>query len=368
MLKTKSRFTHIRLFLITSLVIFFGVKTMFINVDRISIVQNARVIFAIIPLLIGFVSIVILAIKVFKLKEVKNIDKHINYLYLVNSIIAIIFIVEYLGLPIIESFINSSTLSKIPTKDNFLDSITYILINHGSQFVRGILMTLLLSLSGTVIGLVLAFFFVIIRTIKINKKDSEVVAFIKTIGIKFVKLYVNIFRGTPMMVQAVIIYYLLPVFIANLFGIPQEAVDKIFTITVSGIIIVSLNTTAYLVEVLRGGIEAIDKGQMEAARSLGFTYWGAMFNIILPQAIKNVLPSIINEFIINIKDTSVLNVIAVAELFFVTQDIKMKYFRTYEPFLISALIYLVLTLGTSKLLVFVEKKLSLSETPLPSSN
>lgn len=170
------------------------------------------------------------------------------------------------------------------------------------------------------------------------------------------------------MVQAVIIYYLLPMFIASSFNVPQTAVDKIFTITVSGIIIVSLNTTAYLVEVLRGGIEAIDKGQMEAARSLGFTYWGSMFNIILPQAVKNVLPSIINEFIINIKDTSVLNVIAVAELFFVAQDVKMKYYRTYEPFVIAAFIYLFLTLGTSKMLVYVEKKLSLSETPLPSSN
>lgn len=363
-----SRYIHIRLFLLLTLVIFFGIKTISLNVERISLIQNVKVAFIIVPLFIGLVSLGVLVVKIFKLFEIKNANNLLNLLYKINIVIASIFLIEYIGLPLIQSFVDTSGINKIPAKENFLDSITYIITNHGSNFLKGILMTLQLSLIGTIIGLILAFIFVIIRTMKINKQDSEVVAFIKNLGINIVKFYVTIFRGTPMMVQAVIIYYLLPLFIANQFGIPQAAVDKILTITVSGIIIVSLNTTAYLVEVLRGGIEAIDKGQMEAARSLGFTYWQSMFHIILPQAIKNVLPSIINEFIINIKDTSVLNVIGVAELFFVAQDVKQKYFRTYEPFIIAALIYLVLTLTTSKMLVYVERRLNLSETPLPSSN
>lgn len=364
----KRKFVHVRVLLIASLVIFFGIKVLGLDTKRLSIVLSWKLPLGIMALLIGVLSITFVSLKLFRIINIKNPEKILKYIYTINIILSILFIMEFIALPLIQSFINTSTMGRIPSKDNFLDSITYIITNHASQFIRGILMTLLLSLSGTLIGLVIAFIFVIIRTIKVNKMDSEGIAFLKTVGSGFVKIYVNIFRGTPMMVQAVIIYYVLPVFIANTFNIPQSSVDKLLTITVSGIIIVSLNTAAYLVEVLRGGIEAIDKGQMEAARSLGFTYWKAMFNIILPQAIKNVLPSIINEFIINIKDTSVLNVIAVAELFFVAQDVKMQYYRTYEPFVIAAIIYLVLTLGTSKLLVFVEKNLSLSETPLPSSN
>jgi len=364
----KNNFINIKTFLIALLLLFFAVKTIKFDAERISLVGRAKVVFFLIPLFVSIITIIVLGLKYFKFKKINDYDKLIKKIYIIDLCVAGFYLIEYIGLPVLQSFIDTATLKKIPTKDNFLDSITYIITNHGVSFLRGILVTLELSLIGTFIGLILAFILVIIRTMKITKQDSEVVGFLKAIGINFVKLYVTIFRGTPMMVQAVIIYYLLPLFISKQFAIPQEAVDKVLTITVSGIIIVSLNTTAYLVEVLRGGIESIDKGQMEAARSLGFTYSEAMFYIILPQAFKNVLPSIINEFIINIKDTSVLNVIGVAELFFVAQDVKQKYYRTYEPFIIAALIYLVLTISTSKLLIFIEKKLNLKETPLPSSN
>jgi putative lysine transport system permease protein len=171
-----------------------------------------------------------------------------------------------------------------------------------------------------------------------------------------------------MIVQAVILYYLLPSLLSKYLNVSIDEISKILTITVSGIIIVSLNTTAYLTEVLRGGIEAVDDGQLEAARSLGMPYSKAMVYVVLPQAIKNSLPAICNEFIINIKDTSVLNVIGVAELFFVANEAQFKYYRTYEPFIIVALIYLFLTLTTSKILGLIEKKLNLSAQPLPSSN
>ena len=148
------------------------------------------------------------------------------------------------------------------------------------------------------------------------------------------------------MVQAIVMY----------FGL-QEFVGINFSPTIAGIIIVSINTGAYMVEVVRGGIESIDPGQMEAAKSIGMTHGQAMFNVILPQTIRNILPATGNEFIINIKDTSVLNVISVTELFFVTKSIKGAIFRTYETFIVAAVIYFILTLTITRILKRVEKKM-----------
>ena len=149
-----------------------------------------------------------------------------------------------------------------------------------------------------------------------------------------------------MMVQAIVLY----------FGL-QEFVGIDFSPTVAGIIIVSINTGAYMVEVVRGGIESVDPGQMEAAKSIGMTHGQAMMHIILPQTIRNILPATGNEFIINIKDTSVLNVISVTELFFVTKSIKGAIFRTYETFIVAAVIYFILTLTVTRLLKRLEKRM-----------
>jgi len=158
--------------------------------------------------------------------------------------------------------------------------------------------------------------------------------------------YVEIFRGTPMMVQAVVIYY---------------GMDEAFGIDLSplaaGLMIVSINTGAYMAEIVRGGIQSIDPGQNEAAHALGLSHWDTMLNVILPQAIRNILPAIGNEFVVNIKDTSVLNVISVTELFFATKTIKGALARTYEPFLICAVIYFVLTFTTTRILRLIEKKM-----------
>ena len=169
------------------------------------------------------------------------------------------------------------------------------------------------------------------------------------------------------MVQAIIIYYFLPGILANIFNIEHAVLNQIFSIGVAGFITVSLNTTAYLTEVLRGGIESLNTGQLEAARSLGMTKTQAYIYVILPQAIKNSLPSIGNEFIINIKDTSVLSVISVMDLFFVIDSINGKN-ASQDGIFIAAIIYLVLTLGISKLLQLIEKRMQLVEKPLPSCN
>jgi len=139
-------------------------------------------------------------------------------------------------------------------------------------------------------------------------------------------VYVTVFRGTPMIVQSMVIYY-------GLADILK------FSPMGAGLFIVSINTGAYMCEIIRGGIDSIDKGQFEAAEALGMTHFQMMSSIIFPQMFRVILPSIGNEFIINIKDTSVLNVINVTELFYTSNAITGTYLRYYEVFIITSVIY-----------------------------
>ena len=158
-----------------------------------------------------------------------------------------------------------------------------------------------------------------------------------------------------MMVQAMIIYY-------GLVGIIHWSPIN------ASLFIVSINTGAYLTEVIHNGIDSIDNGQFEAARSLGFSYSKSMLLIIFPQAIKNSMASIGNEFVINIKDTSVLNVIGAAEMYFILKKSSSIDYRYMETMLVGAIIYLILTLSTTKLLGLVEKKLGVKAQEIKSSN
>lgn len=226
----------------------------------------------------------------------------------------------------------------------FFDWTAYILQHYGIWFLKGTGITLLISLLGTIIGFLIGLGLGSVRTIPVSR--NKIKKFFMSVVNGIITCYVEIFRGTPMMVQAIVMY----------FGL-QEFVGINFSPTIAGIIIVSINTGAYMVEVVRGGIESIDPGQMEAAKSIGMTHGQAMFNVILPQTIRNILPATGNEFIINIKDTSVLNVISVTELFFVTKSIKGAIFRTYETFIVAAVIYFILTLTITRILKRVEKKM-----------
>lgn len=226
----------------------------------------------------------------------------------------------------------------------FFEWIGYILSVYGEWFLKGTCVTLLISLLGTVIGFLIGLGLGSVRTIPVS--GNKVKKFFMSIVNGIITCYVEIFRGTPMMVQAIVIY----------FGM-REFVGVDFSPTIAGIIIVSINTGAYMVEVVRGGIESVDPGQMEAAKSIGMTHGQAMRYVILPQTIRNILPATGNEFIINIKDTSVLNVISVTELFFVTKSVKGIVFRTYETFIVTAVIYFVLTLTVTRLLKLIEKRM-----------
>lgn len=304
----------------------------------------------------------IIFITIYKNQLVKRI------FYSIAILVFCLVVADILVLGIVRNFITASNLTKRPSTDYPLGiRLAYICLKNYTAILKGVWTTLWLSMAGTIVGLILGLLFITLRTLEVTPKDHEVVAFFKKVANLFVQAYVTVFRGTPMMVQAIIIYYFLPGILAGIFKVDQTILNQILSIGVAGFITVSLNTTAYLTEVLRGGIEALNKGQMEAARSLGMTRAQAMIHIILPQGIKNSLPAICNEFIINIKDTSVLSVISVMDLFFVIDSINGRS-ASNDAIFIAAIIYLCLTFGISKLLGLLEKKMNLVSKPLPSSN
>ena len=149
-----------------------------------------------------------------------------------------------------------------------------------------------------------------------------------------------------MIVQAMVIYY----------GIPYMGGPQLGQLQ-AAILIVSINTGAYMAEIVRGGIISIDRGQTEAARSIGMTHWQTMVTVVLPQAVRNIMPSIGNEFVVNIKDSSVLNVISVTELYFQGKSAAGLYYRYFEAFFIIAVIYFILTFTVTRILRLIEKKM-----------
>lgn len=208
-----------------------------------------------------------------------------------------------------------------------------IIFEYLPFFLTGTLYTIGISLLGTLIGSILGL------GIALGKMVT-----IAIIRAPFV-VYINIFRGTPMLVQLFLIHFgLMP-----LFGINNAIASAIVTL--------SLNSAAYVAEIFRAGIESIDKGQMEAARSLGMTYSQAMRFIIIPQAFKRMIPPLGNEFIVLLKDSSLAAIIAAPELMYWGRAAVGEYLRVWEPYLTVALIYLILTLSLTYLLHLLERRL-----------
>lgn len=239
------------------------------------------------------------------------------------------------------------------TGNLFIDTCLSILITYWPSLLLGVKTVLLIAVSGTVIGMMIGLIIGGLRAIKVEK--GTYVYIIKWVYNVLAKCYIEVFRGTPMMVQAVFIYY----WLKPTFG---------WTPIIAGIFVISVNTGAYMAEIVRAGIQSVDVGQTEAARSLGMTSGQTMLNIILPQAIKNAFPAMGNEFIVNLKDSSVLNVISVTELFFQTKSIAGSLYKYEETFFVSAIIYLCLTTITSYILHLIEKHLNNTRTSFPSSS
>ena len=226
--------------------------------------------------------------------------------------------------------------------------ISMLWAKYRMVYLNGIANTLILATTATLIGCVIGFLCGILQTIPYGKNDYIV----KKVLLKFVRIviraYVEIFRGTPMILQAVFIFYGMPYFFSVSF-------DNIWTVS---IIVVSVNTGAYMAESVRGGIMSIDKGQFEGAKAIGMNHWQTMLYIILPQTLRNIMPQIGNNYIINVKDTSVMFIIGFSDFFAVHKMVSGAVFKYFPSAFIEMAGYLCLTLLASFLLRRLEKRMA----------
>lgn len=232
---------------------------------------------------------------------------------------------------------------------SFLNDVLNIFIKYYPQLLTGVGNTLLIALTSTVAGLALGLLTGVVRTAPMSK--NPVLRALHKVLNAIIAIYVEIFRGTPMMVQSMVIYW----------GYAFATGGDTLPLIPSGILIVSINTGAYMAEIVRGGIISIDRGQFEGAMSIGMTHAQTMFKVIIPQVMRNILPSVSNEFVINIKDTSVLNVIGVTELYYFAGIIKRQNFQTFQTYLVVCILYFILTFTVTRLLRWVERKLDGNE-------
>ena len=232
---------------------------------------------------------------------------------------------------------------------SFLNDVLNIFIKYYPQLLTGVGNTVLIALTSTVAGLALGLLTGVVRTAPMSK--NPILRALHKLLNAIIAIYVEIFRGTPMMVQSMVIYW----------GYAFATGGDTLPLIPSGILIVSINTGAYMAEIVRGGIISIDRGQFEGAMSIGMTHAQTMFKVIIPQVMRNILPSVSNEFVINIKDTSVLNVIGVTELYYFAGIIKRQNFQTFQTYFVICILYFILTFTITRLLRWVERKLDGNE-------
>lgn len=220
------------------------------------------------------------------------------------------------------------------------------------DYLTGIRNTLIVAVIATLVGCIIGLICGILNTIPYTKSDAVGKRFILKLIRVIVRIYVEVFRGTPMILQAVFIYYGLPYFSGGAISFKGNT-----GVWLASLIVVSINTGAYMAESVRGGIISIDPGQTEGAKAIGMNHWQTMLHVILPQALRNIIPQIGNNFIINIKDTSVLSVISITDLFFVHKSVVGALYTYFESAAIVMVIYLTMTLFASYLLRLWEKAL-----------
>ena len=220
---------------------------------------------------------------------------------------------------------------------------------YASSYFSGMFSTITLALLCTLVGCLIGLLCGILQTIPSSKNDNIIKRGLLFVIRAFVRLYVEVFRGTPMILQAVVIYYALPYFSDN--------AVKFTSIWLAAFVVVSINTGAYMAESVRGGIISIDPGQTEGAKAIGMTHWQTMTNVILPQALRNILPQIGNNLIINIKDTSVMSIIGFTEFFAVHKTVVGATYLYFPSAAIEMVGYLTMTVIASGVLRAVEKKM-----------
>lgn len=216
-----------------------------------------------------------------------------------------------------------------------------ILSQYGPILLRAMGQTLLLALLGLFFGCILGIIFGLMSVVK--NKPCNVIAM----------LYVNLIRGVPMIVLAFFIYLGVPYALNQFFHLGVT-----LTALTAGTLCLAFNCGAYMAEIIRAGIQSIDPGQMEAARSLGLTYWRSMYRVVLPQAIKNMVPSIVNQFIITLKDTSILSVIGFPELVNKAQNVIAITFKSFQVWAIVGIMYLIVILILQRIAKILERRLN----------
>lgn len=218
------------------------------------------------------------------------------------------------------------------------------LSSYMPYFLDGVKWTILISLISVLLGVILGSLLTFMKRSKFTIFKINPLKVIAT-------AYIEIIRGTPMLLQIMIVYY---------------AFDELFNINMAplpaGIIAVSLNSAAYVSEIIRAGIDAVDKGQYEAARSLGMSQFKAMRLIIMPQAISNILPAIGNEFVTIIKESSMASVIGVGEIMYAAKVIRGKTFRGFEPLIVAAAFYFIITFTLGRLMNYIERRMKVGDS------
>ncbi len=217
--------------------------------------------------------------------------------------------------------------------------MSQIINAYGPLLLAAMGQTLLLALLGLFFGCILGIIFGLASVV--DNKVSRAISLV----------YVNLIRGVPMIVLAFFVFYGIP------YGLKMIGVTTTFTSLQAGTICLALNCGAYMSEIIRAGIQSINPGQMEAARSLGLGYWRSMFRVVLPQAIKNMIPSIVNQFIITLKDTSILSVIGFPELVNKAQNVIAITFKSFQTWAVVAVMYLVVILALQQVANALERRL-----------
>ena len=220
---------------------------------------------------------------------------------------------------------------------------------YGSSYLTGMRNTLILALTATAIGCVIGFLCGVLNTIPCAPGDSPVKKFFLKLIRAIVRIYVEVFRGTPMVLQAVFLYYGLPYF--------TNGAQRFDNIWAAAILVVSINTGAYMAESVRGGIISVDPGQTEGAKAIGMTHVQTMLNVILPQALRNIMPQIGNNFIINVKDTSVMFIIGFPDFFSAHRAAVGASYLYFPSATVEMIGYLTMTLIASFLLRWLEKRM-----------
>lgn len=260
-----------------------------------------------------------------------------------------------------------ATAAEARPQDSLLQGVFYILWHDRQTFLAGLSTTIQLAVFGTIAAFFLALLLAFCRIQTVDAADNDFTRFLKTVACGFAKGYSTVVRGTPMMIQAMIIYPAVFGAIKGM-GLSTTEVNAVWTPFWGGLITIILNSTAYMMEVLRGGIEAVDPGQAEGARSLGLSQWQAMRRVVFPQGIKHAIPGLSNELVVNIKDSSVLSVIGTFDLMFANTTVSGIYYNQLQPSIISAAIYLCLTMVASWLLGKFARHFDVEPAPLASTS